>query len=191
MRGRSKPTWIAADALQFSMGNKSRMPRDWDELRERFGVDPSAHGWSATAFNCPRPEIELPPSYRSFMRVVGPGTLSGFVRLQPPGNMSLYRERLAPFMDAELAEALADSGDVLIFADSDNGDYCGWHLEELRQVAEPRVVRIAPRSFDANDAAPDFPSFIDRLISGVDLFGIGPLDCTYELMRPFGRLASS
>lgn len=122
--------------------------------------------------------VQLPASYEAFMQLFGPGTLGGFLHVHPVPALQTHRERLRPFLDEELEALLADTGDVLIFADSDNGDMCGWQLADLRASPEPPVVRVS--DFDGQVLAPSVTDLLVRLIAGEDLFGVGALPRTYR-----------
>jgi len=165
----------------------SKKVTGWKGIDKRLGgPSRSSAGWKPGAFELnPSYGVELPPSYLGFMKELGPGTLGGFLHFQPPGYLNSYRERMAPFLDSELEAALVDSGEILIFADSDNGDCCGWQLAELGRSAEPEVVRIPPRSFDAVGLGCSFGELFERLTDGADVFRIGPLQARYQPMKPF------
>jgi hypothetical protein len=122
--------------------------------------------------------VQLPPSYVAFMELLGPGTLGGFLHVHPVPALQTHRERLQPFLDEALEALLDETGDVLIFADSDNGDMCGWHLADLRVSPEPVVVRVS--DFESERLAASVTELIVRLTAGEDLFGVGALPRTYR-----------
>jgi len=158
----------------------------WQARHERFrGKPPSNCGWKAGSFELSdKYAVRLPHSYRCFMEVFGPGTLSGFLHFSPPYYLNTYGYRMSPFTNELEPRALDDSGEVLIFANSDNGDFCGWRLSDLTSDA-PAVVGILPRSFDTYPVARDFDQFFESLLSGNDLFGIGPMVLEYKPMEPY------
>ena len=110
--------------------------------------------------------VKLPESYFAFLNSFGAGTLGGFFQFHPPGHMNTHRERLEPFMDDELSEMVDenDSGDILIFATTDNGDMLGWKLEEMKLNIEPKIFEIPTRTFDVNEIANNVGDLISGLI---------------------------
>lgn len=126
--------------------------------------------------------VALPPSYQEVMRVFGAGTFGGFLHLLPVTELQTHRQRLEPFLDTELEEWLEESGDVLVFAVSDNGDLCGWALDSLQTTNEAPVVWLT--DFEVQPLAPSALALMVRLASGQDVFGTGPLPATFT---PLGR----
>jgi len=113
-----------------------------------------------------RYEVELPESYIAFLNYFGAGTLGNFFQFHPPAHMNTHREKLEPFVDDELNEIINvnDSGDILIFATTNNGDMLGWKLEEMRLNREPRVFEVPARTFDVREIANNVADFISSLI---------------------------
>lgn len=126
--------------------------------------------------------VALPPSYQEVMQVFGAGTFGGFLHLLPVTELQTHRHRLEPFLDSELEQWLEESGDVLIFAVSDNGDLCGWALDSLQTTNEAPVVLLI--DFEVQPLAPSVLALLVRLVSGQDVFGTGPLPATFT---PLGR----
>ncbi|THF68963.1 SMI1/KNR4 family protein [Deinococcus sp. Arct2-2] len=121
----------------------------------------------------------LPLAYQELIRALGAGTFGGFLHLLPVTEVHTHRHRLAPFLDAEVEQWLEEegSGDVLIFAVTDNGDLCGWPLDALRTGSEAPVVRLI--DFEMQPLAPSIVALMAQLVSGQDVFGIGPLPATF------------
>ena len=162
--------------------------KSWRRLFERLGSPPvTISAWGPGAFDlAPQYDADLPPTSRDFMGVLGPGTLGGFLHFQPPRYLNTTHERMSPFIaEMDPADVPDASDEVLVFADSDNGDQCGWLLTDLRSNSEARVVRFPPRSFQHFPLARSFETFFKQLVEGADLFGIGPLDNTFAPMPPF------
>jgi len=115
---------------------------------------------------CPHYEVKLPESYIAFLNYFGAGTLGNFFQFYPPAQMNTHRERLEPFIDDELNEILDenDSGDILIFATTDNGDMLGWKLEEMKLNREPRVFEIPTRTFEVREIGNDVGDLIRSLV---------------------------
>ncbi|WP_407568759.1 hypothetical protein [Deinococcus altitudinis] len=134
------------------------------------------------AFVWQRHGVCLPASYEALMELFGPGTLGGFLHVHPASDLQLHRERLQPFLDEELEALLAETGDVLIFADSDNGDMCGWSLAELKAGSEPPVWWVS--DFEMGVLAGSVTDLTERLLAGEDLFGTGALAATYVCSSP-------
>ncbi|WP_022803083.1 SMI1/KNR4 family protein [Deinococcus ficus] len=117
--------------------------------------------------------VELPASYLAFLVEVGPGDLGGFLHFPPVTALQTHRERLLPFLDADMEALLAPTGDVLVFADSVNGDMCGWSLQSLRRGGEVPVICV--NDFEGREVARSFHALLERLTAGDDLFGVGAL----------------
>jgi hypothetical protein len=121
--------------------------------------------------------LTLPPSYWQFMRHFGPGTLGGFLHMLLPGHLQTHRERLEPFMDEELEALLVDTGDILVFATTNNRDMCGWQLADLKRMEEAPIICVD--GFEAQVMASSVLELVDLLASGKDVFGIGALPNTF------------
>ena len=126
--------------------------------------------------------VKLPESYLSFMRILGPGSWGGFLHFEAVQYLSTHAELLSTFMDDDLKEMLEPTADVLVFANSDNGDMCGWHLHDLTRTPadDCPVIRIAPRSFDGELIAKTTAEFFEKLGQGADLFGVGGLPLWFQ-----------
>lgn len=126
--------------------------------------------------------VKLPESYLSFMRILGPGSWGGFLHFEAVQYLSTHAELLSTFMDDDLKEMLEPTADVLVFANSDNGDMCGWHLHDLARMPadDCPVIRIAPRSFDEELIAKTTADFFEKLGQGADLFGVGGLPLRFQ-----------
>ncbi len=147
----------------------------WRELLARFpAFEPSTPHWPASAYAT---ELRLPASYLVFMEVFGPGSLGDFIHLGPPAELS-SRERI------QLAH---ESGRIVIFAETDNGDALGWLASNLDRSTEPPVLRVLPDSLAAVPLADGFMPLLQSLAAGEDLFGLGPLPVTYRPMPPRER----
>lgn len=132
--------------------------------------------------------VALPSAHRHFMRIVGPGSWGSFLHFHAMEHMSTHEELLAPFMDEDLEQMLEPTADVLVFANSDNGDMCGWHLHDLVRMPpdDCPVIRIAPRSFDGAVIAASTAEFFRLLlVEGANLFGVGALPWVFQ-PRPLG-----
>ncbi|MFB9991552.1 SMI1/KNR4 family protein [Deinococcus oregonensis] len=127
--------------------------------------------------------VALPPSYQEVIRAFGAGTLGGFFHLLPVTEVHTHRHRLAPFLDREVEQWLEEegSGDVLIFAVTNNGDLCGWPLDALQTGSEAPVVRLM--DFEVQPLAPSVLVLMAQLVSGQDVFGIGPVPATFVPLR--------
>lgn len=121
--------------------------------------------------------VALPPSYQEVIQRFGAGTFGGFLHFLPVTELCTHRHRLEPFLDAELEQCLEESGDILIFAVTDNGDLCGWALNSLQTESEAPVIRLV--DFEVQPLAPSVLALMARLVSGEDVFGIGPLPTTF------------
>mgnify|MGYP001602162934 CR=1 FL=1 len=126
--------------------------------------------------------VEIPSAYLNFMHLLGPGSWGGFLHFHALQHMSTHEELLAPFMDEDLQEMLEPTADVLVFANSDNGDMCGWYLHDLIRMApdECPVIRIPPRSFDGDVIASSTAEFFRLLADGANLFGVGALPLEFQ-----------
>jgi hypothetical protein len=121
--------------------------------------------------------IRLPPSYTEFMLHFGPGTLGGFLHMLLPSHLQTHQERLEPFMDDELRVLLEDTGNILVFATTNNKDMCGWQLADLKQLPEAPVIRV--NGFEGQVIAASVLELVDFLASGKDVFGVGVLPKTF------------
>ena len=126
--------------------------------------------------------VEIPAAYLQFLRILGPGSWGDFLHFQALEHLSTHEELLAPYMDEDLQEMLEPTADVLVFANSDNGDMCGWHLHDLIRLPpdECPVIRIAPRSFDGEVIAATTAEFFRLLADGANFFGVGELPVAYR-----------
>ena len=126
--------------------------------------------------------VEIPSAYLKFLQMLGPGSWGEFLHFHELQHMSTQEELLTPFMDEDLQEMLEPTADVLVFASSDNGDMCGWHLHDLIRLPpdECPVIRIAPRSFDGEVVAATTAEFFRLLADGENLFGVGELPVAYR-----------
>ena len=126
--------------------------------------------------------VEIPSAYKDFLRLLGPGSWGEFLHFHAPEHMSTHEELLSSFMDDDLQELLEPTADVLVFASSDNGDMCGWHLHDLIRLPpdECSVIRIAPRSFDGEVIAATTAEFFRLLADGANFFGVGELPVAYR-----------
>jgi hypothetical protein len=122
--------------------------------------------------------IRLPPSYTEFMLHFGPGTLGGFLHMLLPSHLQTHRDRLEPFMDEELEALLGDTGEILVFATTNNRDMCGWQLADLKQLPEAPGIRVS--GFEGQVIAASVLELVDFLASGKDIFGSGALPTTFE-----------
>ena len=126
--------------------------------------------------------VEIPSAYLDFLHLLGPGSWGGFLHFHALEHMSTHEELLAPFMDEDLQEMLEPTADVLVFANSDNGDMCGWHLHDLIRMSPDvcPVIRIPPRSFDGAVIAASTAEFFRLLAGGENLFGVGALPLQFQ-----------
>ena len=126
--------------------------------------------------------VEIPAAYLQFLRILGPGSWGGFLHFHALEHLSTHEELLEPFMDEDLQDMLDPTADVLVFASSDNGDMCGWHLHDLIRLPpdESPVIRIAPRSFEGEVIAATTAEFFRLLGGGENLFGVGELPVAYR-----------
>ena len=126
--------------------------------------------------------VEIPSAYLKFLHLLGPGGWGDFLHFQALEHLSIHEELLAPYMDEDLQEMLEPTADVLVFASSDNGDMCGWHLHDLIRLPpdECSVIRIAPRSFDGEVIAATTAEFFRLLADGANFFGVGELPVAYR-----------
>ena len=126
--------------------------------------------------------VEIPSAYLKFLHLLGPGSWGEFLHFHALQHMSTHEELLTPFMDEDLQEMLEPTADVLVFASSDNGDMCGWHLHDLIRLPpdECSVIRIPPRSFDGEVIAATTAEFFRLLADGANLFGVGELPVAYR-----------
>jgi len=90
-------------------------------------------------------EVNLPESYQEYLEHFGAGFLGGFYEL-----------------DHMLKEN--DSGEILIFATSENGDMLGWRLSEFNNLDEPRILKIPTRSFEVVELASNVKKLIQQMI---------------------------
>ena len=129
--------------------------------------------------------VTIPASFIYFFDLFGPGTLGGFLHFLPVRWFKTHAERLEGFLDDEIRLSLEDeqSGDILIFATTDNGDLFGWKLPALRGQSEPEVVRIYYRSFEYELYAPTFKDFIKGIVETASVAGCGPLPFLYTPQR--------
>lgn len=139
---------------------------NWKQLSEKFFFLPEEIEFEEVNQLDSHYEVELPDSYNLFLEHFGAGTLGSFFHFHPPAHMNTHRERLAPFLDAELNEMMDenDSGEILIFADTDNGDMLGWKLNEMNSASEPEVYQIPARSFDVEEYASGIKNLIINLV---------------------------
>jgi hypothetical protein len=125
--------------------------------------------------------VTIPNSYIYFMELFGPGTLGGFLHFLPIQWLNTHEERLEGVLDAEGHSFLEEeeSGDILIFATTDNGDLFGWKLPALRTQPEPEVMRIYYRSFEYEIYAPTFKDFMEGIVNIKSIAGCGPIPLSY------------
>ena len=158
------------------------------ELQNLFESMTSSHGTTGATLDSglasvhSSHEVEIPAAYLQFLRILGPGSWGGFLHFHALEHLSTHEELLAPFMDEDLQDMLEPTADVLVFASSDNGDMCGWHLHDLIRLPpdECPVIRIAPRSFDGEVVAATTAEFFRLLADGENLFGVGELPVAYR-----------
>lgn len=76
------------------------------------------------------------------------------------------------YMDDELEALLVEnnSGEILIFADSDNGDSLGWRLSDFGGEQEPKVLKIPARSFEAEIIALNVRDLLTKMIEAPKRF---------------------
>lgn len=139
---------------------------NWKQLSEKFFFLPEEIEFEEVNQLDLHYEVELPDSYKSFIRYFGAGTLGNFFHFHPPAHMNTHGERLNPFLDNELKEMIDenDSGEILIFAETDNGDMLGWRLNEMNGNLEPKVYQIPARSFYVEEYSNDVKDLIVKLI---------------------------
>jgi len=139
---------------------------NWKQLSEKFSFLPEEIQFENENQLSAHYEVKLPDSYNLFLKYFGAGTLGNFFHFHPPGHMNTHRERLGSALDDELTEMIEenDSGEILIFADTDNGDMLGWKLDEMTEEQEPTVYEIPTRTFDVEEYARDIKDLIINLI---------------------------
>ena len=147
------------------------------------GAHPEVHPEPAPGLVQPTHGVEIPSAYKDFLRLLGPGSWGEFLHFHALEHMSTHEELLSSFMDDDLQELLEPTADVLVFASSDNGDMCGWHLHDLIRMPSDDcpVIRIAPRSFDGVVIAATTAELFQLLGLGANLFGVGALP---RMFRP-------
>ena len=85
-------------------------------------------------------------------------------------------------MDDDDLHMLEATGDVLIFATTDNGDMCGWQLAELRdahRTTEPSILAFQDFA-EPRTIATSTGDLVNRIAAGENLFGIGALPATFR-----------
>lgn len=139
---------------------------NWNQLSEHFTFLPEQIDFQNQNKLSAHYKVSAPHSYTLFLEYFGAGTLGDFFHFHPLGHMNTHRERLEPYLDDELNEMIDehDSGDILIFADTDNGDRLGWKLDEMRGEQEPRIYEIPTRTFNVEEYARDIKDLIITLI---------------------------
>ncbi len=139
---------------------------NWEQISEEFFFLPEEIEFRDVNQINPYYGVEIPDSYSLFLEHFGAGTLGNFFHFHPPAHMNTHRERLEPFLDDELNEMIDenDSGEILIFADTDNGDMLGWKLDEMRGTNEPLIYQVPARSFDVKKYASDVKDLIVKLV---------------------------
>jgi hypothetical protein len=122
--------------------------------------------------------VELPDALASFYRSVGVGALDDFLRFVAPQHMINHRELIEHLLDEQGERFIEPTADVIVFAQSDNGDICGWHAAALATGTD-RVVRL--EGFRESPLARSTREFLDGLLD-IDYFGQDePLAPVYEL----------
>lgn len=122
--------------------------------------------------------LELPSSLAQLYQTVGVGGFGGFLHFESPNGIISHRELIEHLLDEDDEDLLEETGDVIVFARSDNGDMCGWH------PGTDRVVRLI--GFDEQPLAESTEEFLSGLPT-TDYFGVGILEPTYRLhhwMKP-------
>jgi len=138
---------------------------NWTDLTKRFKFSKDPIIFETLNNLDPIYEVNLPESYQDYLKHFGAGFLGGFYHFHSPADMNTHRERLAPFEDTELDQILKenDSGEVLIFATSENGDMLGWRLSEFNNPDEPRILKIPARSFEVVELASNVKELIEKM----------------------------
>lgn len=116
--------------------------------------------------------MELPPPLARLYQTVGVGTFGGFLHFEPPDGILSHRGLIEHLLDDDDDDLLDETGDVIVFARSDNGDMCGWH------PGADRVVCLI--GFDELPLTESTEEFLSGLPT-TDYFGIGVLALTYRL----------
>jgi hypothetical protein len=119
--------------------------------------------------------VPLPEALASLYRSVGVGSFGDFLHFVAPHHMSTHRELIGHLLDEAGEKLIAPTADVIVFAQSDNGDMCGWHKAALA-AGDDRVVHL-----DGFDEEPLTDS-TERFLAGLphnDYFGVGILPTTY------------
>jgi len=119
---------------------------------------------------------ELPAALAMFYRAAGVGTLGGFLHFVAPQYMSSHAELIGHLLDEDDQPRIEPTADVVVFAQSDNGDMCGWHAAALAAADAP-VVRLT--GFDETPLAASTSQFLEAVLDA-DHFGTGSLPATYQ-----------
>jgi hypothetical protein len=122
--------------------------------------------------------VSLPEALAGFYRSVGVGALDDFLRFVAPQHMISHRELVGHLLDEEGERLIEPTADVIVFAQSDNGDMCGWHAAALAAGTD-RVVRL--EGFRESPLTGSTREFLEGLLD-VDYFGLDEtLAPVYEL----------
>lgn len=121
--------------------------------------------------------MALPVALAELYQTIGVGTFGSFLHFEPPDGILTHRGLIEHLLDDDDEDLLEETGDVLMFARSDNGDMCGWHPNT------EEVVRLI--GFDELPLAESTHEFLSNLPT-TDYFGIGVLEpayCLHEWMN--------
>lgn len=147
--------------------------RSWIDIAQHF-EHTTADSLKPTGVLGEAYPLILPDSYTAFLQHFGAGYLGGFFHIHPPQHMNTHKERLLEYMDDELEALLVEnnSGEILIFADSDNGDSLGWRLSDFGGEQEPKVLKIPARSFEAEIIALNVQDLLIKMIETPEQFWV-------------------
>lgn len=124
---------------------------------------------------------KLPPSYRDFAQLFGPGQHGGYFRIYAPMAGAKYKMSDLAEQTLAMREGLSDMaekdkdkkfyGRMVPFADTLGGDIFCWDPlpPKGKQVEEYPVFVLVHGSDKIQPMAPDFETFVNKVVYGPDL----------------------
>jgi hypothetical protein len=156
----------------------------WDELVQRFLFIAGDRVEVDLVAVEKKRKARLPSSYERLMETFGPGTFNGFWHVHAPARMGTYGERMkGQVVPKKWKTTVAENGDQLIFASSDNGDQLAFRLRDLKR-GEPDIFHLPPRTYPWRPVGKGVLGVVERVAERNLVFERGPARPYFMRARP-------
>lgn len=161
--------------------------REWRRLYRELtaavptGFEPSHPGEEAVTVASRQFEreigLKLPPTYKSFVKVFGPGEIGGFFRIWIPGDKELNYDLAHEYEETHLgctqeaaSEADKFNARFVFFGSTIGGDLVGWDPKDVTDPKGPEYrVHFIARHHRGIPVASSFVEFVSEVCLGKNL----------------------